>query len=104
MIFLTTHKKGVILNIRVQPRSAKNKICGIYGDAIKLKLKAPPVDGAANKQCLVFLSKVLNIPRSRMEIIAGRNNRQKKILIHDSHRQSDPNLNFTIAKTLTPLL
>lgn len=104
MIFLTPHKEGVVLNIHVQPKSAKNMICGIHGDALKLKITGPPVDGAANKQCLIFLSKVLNLPRSRMAIITGQKNRQKRVLIHRAHCQSDPDLQLTIAKTLIALL
>ena len=104
MIFLTPHEKGVVLNIHVQPRSAQNMICGIHGDTLKLKLTSPPVDGAANKQCLAFLSKVLNIPRSRMEIIAGQKSRQKRVLIHSLPHQKSPDLKNSIAKIMSPLL
>ncbi len=74
-------EKGLIMNIYVQPRSSKNMITGIHGDAIKVKITAPPKEGAANAMCLKFLSKCLKIPKSSMEIISGKSSRTKKILI-----------------------
>jgi uncharacterized protein (TIGR00251 family) len=104
MIFLAPHKKGVTIDVHLQPRSAKNKICGIHGDALKLKLTSPPVGGAANQQCLAFLSKVLNIPRSRMDIIAGQKSRQKRVLVCPSHHQSTQDLQREITHVITSFL
>ncbi len=72
---------GVVFKIFVQPRSSKNIIVGVHGDALKIKLTAPPVEGAANKACIRFLSKSLNIPKSNLEIISGQTNRTKRVLI-----------------------
>ena len=102
MIFLSSHKKGVVIKIHVQPRSAKNKVCGLHGDALKIKLTGPPVEGVANKQCLVFLSKFLGIPRTRLEIISGHKSRQKRVLIHQQLPQNISNLEHQIAKSLAP--
>ena len=57
---------------------------GIYGDTLKIKLTAPPVDGAANKMCINFLAECLKVSRSSLEIISGHSNRVKKIFLHNA--------------------
>jgi uncharacterized protein len=72
---------GVILRVQVQPRSSQNRIAGIQGDALKIKLTAPPVDGAANKMCIEFLSRQINMPKSDIKIISGESSRLKRVMI-----------------------
>jgi uncharacterized protein (TIGR00251 family) len=71
----------IVFNVFVQPRSSKNKIVGRHGDALKVKVTAPPVEGAANKMCLKFLAKCLATPYFRLQIITGQNSRTKQILL-----------------------
>jgi uncharacterized protein (TIGR00251 family) len=73
------HPNGIVFNVFVQPRSSKNKIVGRHGDALKVKVTAPPVEGAANKMCLKFLAKCLATPYFRLQIITGQNSRTKQI-------------------------
>ncbi len=73
--------QGILFKILVQPRASNNKIIGLHGDALKIKLTAPPVDGAANKMVVTCLSKYLNVPKSRLEIYTGHTGRQKQILL-----------------------
>ena len=72
---------GVVFKVFVLPKSSKNMIVGLYGDALKIKLTAPPVEGAANEMCIKFLSKCLKIPASCFEIISGHTNKTKHILL-----------------------
>ena len=81
MLFIKKNSNGVIFKIFIQPRSSKNMIAGIYGDALKIKLTAPPVNGAANKMCIKYLAKVLKIPPSKFEIISGHTSRTKHLLV-----------------------
>ncbi|CAN2041553.1 conserved hypothetical protein [Candidatus Magnetomoraceae bacterium gMMP-15] len=74
---------GIVFKIFVQPRSSKNMIVGLYGDSIKIKLTAPPVDGAANKMCVKFLAKILGMSKSSIKIISGFSSRTKQVLITD---------------------
>lgn len=74
------HKNGFLISVYVQPRAAKNTIAGIHGQALKIRLTAPPVDGAANKMCLQFLAKQLNVPRSALQIESGHSSRTKTVL------------------------
>ena len=81
MEFLKETDQGIVLKVFVQPRSAKNMIAGQHGDALKIKLTAPPVDGAANKMCIQYLAKFLKVPKSALEIISGHSSRTKRILL-----------------------
>jgi hypothetical protein len=72
---------GIVIKIYVQPRSSRNRIIGLHGDALKIAIQAPPVDDAANRMCIEFLSKCLNLPRSVFEILSGRTSRTKQILL-----------------------
>jgi len=81
MSFYKVHSAGIDIQVIVQPRSAMNKIVGLVEDRLKLKLKAPPVDGAANKMCMHFLSKMLHVPKTNIEILSGQTSRKKNIRI-----------------------
>jgi len=72
-------KNGIRLSAIIQPRSSNNKITGIYNNALKIHLTSPPVDGAANKACIRFFSKILGISPSEISIIQGFNSRSKTI-------------------------
>jgi len=56
-------------------------ISGLYKDSLKIKLMAPPVEGAANKMCIKYLAKCLEVPKSSLEIISGHTSRTKKMLL-----------------------
>lgn len=81
MFVIKENSDGLTFKIFVQPRSSSNMIVGLYNDAIKIKIKAAPVDGAANSMCINFLAKLLKTPKSSINIISGQNSRTKKILI-----------------------
>ncbi len=72
----------LLLSIYVQPRSDRNAIVGLHGDAVKLRLTAPPVDGKANKAVIAFWAKSLKIPKSAVTIKSGLQSRMKKILLN----------------------
>ncbi len=71
----------LILSIRVQPRASRDEIVGVYGDHLKIRLTAPPVDGKANQHLLRFLAKFCQVPRARVELISGQTGRTKKVRI-----------------------
>ena len=64
----------------VQPRSAKNTLVGPHADSLKIKLTAPPVEGAANKMCVAFFAKLLKLPKSAVEIVSGHSARNKVLM------------------------
>jgi uncharacterized protein (TIGR00251 family) len=78
--------KGVVgphvtLSLRVQPRASRNAVVGWTGDTLKIRLTAPPVEGAANGACLAFLADLLDLPQSQLEILGGERSRQKVVRI-----------------------
>lgn len=71
----------MILNIRVIPRAAKNAVGGRRGDAIVIRLAAPPVDGAANEALIDYLAQLFEVPRRDIEILSGHKSRDKRVNI-----------------------
>lgn len=81
MPYLTDIPAGAVLTLRIIPRAAKNSIQGQHGDALKVRLCAPPVDGAANTALIKFLSDTLSIPRARIQLLSGQTSRSKRVLL-----------------------
>ncbi len=71
----------IILNVRVVPRAAKDTIQGLLGDALKIRIQAPPVEGKANAYLVKFLAKHWKISRSSIEILSGGTGRNKRLRI-----------------------
>lgn len=72
---------GITFSIKVQPRARKNAITGTVGDALKLSLTAPPVEGKANHAVIDFLADFFDIPRSSVTIASGETSRLKMVNI-----------------------
>jgi uncharacterized protein (TIGR00251 family) len=79
MLQIAEKREGLIFKVAVQPRAARNQVAGLKGDALKIKLTAPPVGGAANKACLQFLAKALGVPKTSLKIQTGESSRTKRI-------------------------
>jgi len=73
--------RGASFAVRVQPRARKNAVLGEIGEALKIALTAPPVEGRANEACLSFLAELLKVPRSSITITAGESSRNKMIRV-----------------------
>jgi len=67
------------LEIYVQPRASKTQIVGIHGTALKIRLAAPPVDGAANEALIEYIADRLNVSKSSVRLVAGATSRRKTI-------------------------
>ena len=79
---LTQGKDGcVFVNIYVQPRASKNGFVGIHGEALKIRITAPPVDGKANSMIIAVLAKLFHIPKSDISLSSGQQNRNKRFCI-----------------------
>ena len=81
MIPVSETENGVVVNIRVVPRASRCELAGVQGDALKIRITAPPVEGAANKECIKFLSDMLGVKKSQIKIISGHKSKNKKISI-----------------------
>ncbi|HET9038693.1 MAG TPA: DUF167 domain-containing protein [Gemmatimonadales bacterium] len=72
---------GIRLRVRVQPRASRTEVAGPYGDALRIRLAAPPVDGAANEALVRFLAERLGVARSAVRIEAGASGRSKVVAV-----------------------
>ena len=81
MLSIQKNPQGLVFKVLVQPRSSKNMLAGLHGDALKVKLTAPPVNNAANRMCIKFLAKALAVPPSSLEIVSGHTSRNKQVLL-----------------------
>ena len=72
---------GVTFAVKVQPRARRNAIVGELGDALKIALTTPPVDGRANEACVEFFADSLRVSRSSIVIVSGQTSRNKVIRV-----------------------
>jgi hypothetical protein len=79
--YLRETEDGVILRVKVQPRASRDEVVRVQGDALKVRITSPPVEGAANRQLLTFLAKRLGVSRGRVELRTGSTSRLKSITI-----------------------
>jgi uncharacterized protein len=81
MIPITEKDGAAIFKIKVHPRARKNAITGELGDALKMALAAPPIEGRANQACIEFFAKLLKVPRASITIASGQSGRLKTIRV-----------------------
>lgn len=81
MTWLRASGNGVLLTLHIQPGAKKTEVVGLHGDAIKLRLAAPPVEGKANEALIDFLSRTLGLPKAHITLISGQTSRSKRIAI-----------------------
>ncbi len=78
--------RDLLLRVHVQPRAGRDAIVGWHGDALKVRIQAPPVDGRANGHLVRFLAGVFDVPRARIEVLSGQTGRKKRVRIQSPGR------------------
>ena len=86
MIPINESEGDATFAVRVHPRAKKNGITGELGDALKLSLTTPPIEGRANEACIEFFAKLLKVPRSSVTIASGQSSRNKVIRVTGVNR------------------
>jgi uncharacterized protein (TIGR00251 family) len=81
MVDLRQRGEAVAFTVRVVPRASRNKIAGIHDGAVRIRLTAPPVEGAANEALISFLSSVLRVPKRDIELVSGQTARNKVVSV-----------------------
>ena len=81
MVSIHDTPDGATFAVKIHPRARRNALNGELGDALKLSLIAPPVEGRANEACIDFLANLLKVPRSSVTIASGQTNRRKVIRV-----------------------
>jgi uncharacterized protein len=80
-VWLRAQQDGVTLSLAVQPGAKKSAFAGEHGDRLKLKIAAPPVDGAANEEVVEFLARAFGVKRRDVTILHGETSRQKTVFV-----------------------
>lgn len=79
--FIEQTPKGLYLRIRLQPRSSRNSVEGVQDNALKIKITAPPVEGEANKALIEYLSKLIGVKKSSLQIDSGEKSKDKRVKV-----------------------
>jgi uncharacterized protein len=86
-LYLQEVPDGIVISVKVQPRARRNEIVGTIGSELKIKIKNPPVDSAANEGLVEFLAETLGLQRSTLQIIRGTTSQHKKVLVREMKLQ-----------------
>lgn len=81
MLNITEKDGRITFEVRVVPRAARTELAGEIGNAVKIRVASPPVDGAANAELIKFLAKMLGVAKSGVEIVSGQTSKTKRIQI-----------------------
>jgi len=98
MSWISDSTGGALIQVHASPRASKNQILGLHGDALKIRLKAPPVDGKANEALIEFLSQTLGIPPRQITLLSGQTSRKKRLKLQGiSASQVENTLGISVA-------
>ena len=79
------HQRGgdgrLLLTLHIQPGAKKTEVCGLHGDALKIRLAAPPVDGKANAALVAFVAECLGLPKAAVTLKSGQTSRRKVVSV-----------------------
>ncbi|MFA6313803.1 MAG: DUF167 family protein [Sterolibacterium sp.] len=80
-VWLRASGDAVVLSLHIQPGAKKTEIAGLHGEALKIRLAAPPVDGKANDCLIAYLAQTLGIAKGRIDLISGISSRAKRVRV-----------------------
>jgi len=72
---------AIVLRVRVQPGAGRSSVTGRHGDALAVRVAAPPIDGRANSECIELVADLLGVRRSQVELVSGEKSRVKRLRI-----------------------
>jgi len=81
MTIVEENTDGVVLTVRVVPRSSRSEFAGIHDDAVKLRITAPPVEGKANAECVRVIADLFGVKKKQVTIVSGHTAKTKRISI-----------------------
>lgn len=81
--FLKQNNEGIVLTVKIIPNSSSDSVLGYTDEYLKLKITAPPNENKANKHLILFLSKLFNIPKSKILFISGEKSKLKRVILED---------------------
>ena len=72
---------GWLLELHIQPGAKKSEVAGLHGDALKIRIASPPVDGKANAALIAFVADALGVPKSAVQVVRGETARRKRLSV-----------------------
>lgn len=87
--WLTEASDHITLTLHVQPGAKRTEVVGEHGTALKIRLAAPPVDGQANEELILFLADLFGVPSRQVQLIAGHSGRRKRVAVVKPSRRPD---------------
>lgn len=81
MVKVTESRGGISFAVKAHPRAKKDAVTGVIGEALKLSLTSPPVEGRANEACIAFFAELFKVPRASVTIAAGQSSRSKVVRV-----------------------
>jgi len=81
MLNITEKDGRITFEVRVVPRAARTELAGEMGDAVKVRVSSPPVDGTANAELIKFLAKILGVAKADVQIVSGQTSKTKRVQI-----------------------
>lgn len=78
---ITKLSDGIKVSVKIIPNASKCEIVGTIDDILRIKLDVPPIEGKANEKCVKFLSKLLGVPKTAIEIVSGEKSKNKVLYI-----------------------
>ena len=87
--------QNLLLCCRLQPRASKDEFGEVQANLLKIRIKAPPVDGKANLHLIQFLAKQFKVPKKQIKIISGETHRNKRVLIENPMRLPESIIELT---------
>ncbi len=79
--FLSAKGEETLIFTHVQPRAAKSGLCGLFGQRLKIRIGSAPVDGEANRECIAFLARIFDLPKSEVRLLKGAQSRDKTFVV-----------------------
>jgi len=89
MSFYHWEQADLILAVYIQPRASQTEVVGVYGEQLKIKITAPPVDGQANKAVAKLLAKIFGVAKSQIRLLQGQTHREKLYRIKSPKKLPD---------------
>ncbi|WP_093394268.1 DUF167 domain-containing protein [Thermodesulforhabdus norvegica] len=83
--YVTLQNDSIIVDVTVQPKASRDEIAGVHNNRLKVRVTAPPVEGAANRSCIELMASYLGIPKRDVSIVSGASGRNKRIRIRTSN-------------------
>ena len=77
----------LFLRVKIQPRSSLDQVAGVQNRRLKIRITAPPVDGAANRHLIVFLAREFRVSTAKVELLSGLSSREKRLAVHGPRKR-----------------